>query len=70
VPVYSIFRGKPGAVDRYLAQTGRFTLIESVDDIHKKIMFTHRDRTSGFSQTNNLALKSIVNNIISIINLQ
>jgi hypothetical protein len=55
-----MFRGKLGAVDRYLAQTGKLTLIESVDDIQKKIMLTHRDRTSSFSQTSNLALKSMV----------
>ncbi len=35
VPVYSIFRGKLGAVDRYLSENGRLTLITSVEDIQK-----------------------------------
>ena len=33
VPVYSIFRGKIGAVDRYLAETGRLIMLESTDDV-------------------------------------
>ena len=37
VPVYSIFRGKIGAVDRYLADNGRLTLIHTVDDVKSKI---------------------------------
>jgi predicted glycosyltransferase len=37
VPVYSIFRGKLGAVDRQLAREGRLILIESVDDITLKL---------------------------------
>ncbi len=37
VPVYSIFRGAIGAVDRYLVDQGRLTsLIESVDDVKTK----------------------------------
>ena len=33
VPVYSIFRGNIGAVDRYLSDTGRLVLLESAEDI-------------------------------------
>lgn len=32
-PVYSFFRGKLGAVDRYLADSGRLTLIEKEQDL-------------------------------------
>src|SRR5579863_1496837 len=32
VPVYSVFRGKIGAVDQYLAQNGRLTLLENIKD--------------------------------------
>jgi uncharacterized protein len=32
VPAYSIFRGKTGAVDRYLASIGRLSLVESAAD--------------------------------------
>jgi predicted glycosyltransferase len=37
VPVYSIFRGKLGAVDKYLADTGRLTLIKNIEDVRTRI---------------------------------
>ena len=37
VPVYSIFRGEIGAVDRYLAVNGKFILLENVEDIRHKV---------------------------------
>jgi predicted glycosyltransferase len=42
VPVYSIFRGKLGAVDRYLAEHQRLILIESVEDVRAKIQPVRR----------------------------
>ena len=36
VPVYSIFRGKIGAVDRYLADTGRLVLLEKSADFETR----------------------------------
>lgn len=44
IPVYSIFRGKLGAVDRYLAECGRLTLIETPADVFKKIRAVRRNR--------------------------
>ena len=38
VPVYSIFRGKIGAVDRYLAESGRLILLESVHDVRTRLI--------------------------------
>jgi len=35
VPVYSIFRGPIGAVDRFLTTTGRLHFIETPSDVHK-----------------------------------
>jgi predicted glycosyltransferase len=35
VPAYSIFRSRPGAVDRHLSQTGRLTLIENPAAFHR-----------------------------------
>ena len=35
VPVYSIFRGKIGDVDKYLSNSGRLILVESIEDIKK-----------------------------------
>ncbi len=69
VPVYSTFRGTIGAVDQYLSDSGRLTLIESVADIPKKIRLTHRlrpDRPSGLSDT---TLQTIVNHIVTVAEL-
>jgi uncharacterized protein len=67
VPVYSIFRGKIGAVDNYLSRTGRLTLIEDLEDIRKKIVLAHRQRPSKPALSQSLALQTIVNSIDSII---
>jgi len=48
LPVYSIFRGRIGAVDRHLEWEGRLTLIESVEDVEKKrigVKLVGMDRT-------------------------
>ena len=37
VPVYSIFRGTLGAVDRYLARSGRLILIEKPEEVRVKL---------------------------------
>ena len=37
VPVYSIFRGKTGAVDKYLSEKSRLTFLETVEDVRTKI---------------------------------
>jgi uncharacterized protein len=69
VPVYSIFRGQIGAVDRYLVQHGRLTLIENVDDVRTKITLAPRDRSAKHATGDRRALEVIVNNIISILSL-
>jgi uncharacterized protein len=68
VPVYSIFRGQIGAVDHYLVQQGRLTLIENVDDVRTKIILAPRDRSAEPGTGDRPALQVIVNNIISILN--
>ncbi len=67
VPVYSIFRGKIGAVDKYLSDSGRLTLIESVDDIRKKIHVTQRDKSNVNNCKKTNTRDCIVNAIISIV---
>ena len=69
VPVYTIFRGQIGAVDRYLVQQGRLTLIENVDDVRAKIVLAPRDRSAKHDSGDRPALQVIVNNIISILSL-
>ena len=67
VPVYSIFRGKIGAVDRYLVEQGRLTLIEKVEDVRSKINIRRRDRSAKPPTDNRPALQVIVNHIDSIL---
>jgi len=66
VPVYSIFRGRLGAVDQGLSNTGRLTLIERVEDISQKIVLQRRNPVPWNSGNQSAALRSIVGAIISI----
>lgn len=68
VPVYSIFRGKIGAVDQYLARHGRLTLIESVAEISQKIKLVRWNRPPKPDGQNRPALQSIVDSVLSILN--
>jgi len=68
VPVYSIFRGKIGAVDAYLADQGRLVLLETVEDVRTKIKTVRRDpHKQHINGENSPALDTIVQNIISIV---
>jgi len=67
VPVYSVFRGKIGAVDKYLAANGRMTLLENVKDVRAKIVVARRNRPSQPENSARPALQTIVDNIIHIL---
>lgn len=67
VPVYSIFRGKTGAVDRRLEQEGRLVMVRTTDEVHSKIVFKPRDKTLPEDSRPRLALAQIVNHIEEII---
>jgi uncharacterized protein len=67
VPVYSIFKGKIGDVDAYLAKTGRLTLIENSDEVKSKIRLKKRVRPNKPENINSLALHSIVNDLENLI---
>jgi len=67
VPVYSIFRGKIGAVDHYLARQGRLTILESPEDVRNKIKLVPWNRPAKPEDRNIPALQSIVNAIIGIL---
>jgi len=67
VPVYSIFRGKIGAVDRYLAETGRLVLLESAEDVHTRIVLNRRCRPPEPDSCNNRALGTIVDTLTKIL---
>ncbi|MEF3073903.1 DUF354 domain-containing protein [Methylobacter sp. Wu1] len=67
IPVYSIFRGKIGAVDRQLQHEGRLILVENIDDIYNKILLQHRSKDAiliGFVPRK--ALSRIVEHIDTI----
>ena len=63
VPVYSIFRGKIGAVDRYLSEKGRLTLLEDTADIPNKIKLVKMDRELKVNKSNG-TLNVVVNHIL------
>jgi predicted glycosyltransferase len=67
VPVYSIFRGPIGAVDRYLASAGRLVLLENCEDVRTKIVLKRRDQRGEPKGKNSRALKKIVDNVVSIL---
>jgi uncharacterized protein len=67
VPVYSIFRGKIGAVDRYLAEKGRLTLIENVDDVKSKIRPIRRLKEKEPNVGDGIVLKQIIAAIEEVI---
>lgn len=66
VPVYSIFRGRIGAVDQYLASTGRMVLLESVEDVQTKVALEPRRREDWSSAKRNDVLPCIIEGITSI----
>jgi predicted glycosyltransferase len=69
VPVYSIFRGKIGAVDRHLQSQGKMTLIESIEDVQNKILLTPRNKNDLPASGPKEALREILEQVENIINL-
>ncbi len=67
VPVYSIFRGNIGAVDRYLHQDGRLVLIDSNESVERDIQLVKRQRRSISAITSKRTLHEIVNIIEEIL---
>jgi|SRR5579875_99257 len=66
VPVYSVFRGHIGAVDRYLAQNGRLVLLQNVSDIREKLVIPKNRHKRALPKVQSHALRTIVDNIIAI----
>jgi hypothetical protein len=66
VPVYSIFRGKIGAVDRYLADTGRLILLESVEDVKTKVRLKRREKSLEMRISRPEAMDRIIDAIVHI----
>ena len=66
IPVYSIFRGPIGRIDRKLEEEGRLTLISSPDDF-SKIKLEKRDKTLPIDLRVRPALEEIIKHLENII---
>lgn len=66
VPVYSVFRGAIGAVDRYLASRGRLVLVESVEDIQRKVAIVRRNRPARPERRTEEILQYVVRHITGV----
>jgi uncharacterized protein len=66
VPVYSIFRGQIGAVDRYLAKEGRLILLEQPADVAVKVILRRRRPESQIPKAPDTALEQVVSHILTI----
>ncbi len=66
VPVYSVFRGKIGAVDRYLSSRGRLVLLESTQDVQTKVAIIKRERPAGPEKRTEAILQGIINHITTV----
>lgn len=67
IPVYSIFRGPIGAVDRHLAATGRLVMIENRSDVERKIKIQKRVTRISETSRSSPALDSILSHVEHII---
>lgn len=67
VPVYSIFKGKIGSVDQFLAGQGRLVLLENVEDAKKRLKLVARDRSIAPDHRNRCALNDIVEQVSSLL---
>lgn len=66
VPVYSIFRGTIGAVDRRLSEEGRLVLVESPGDVEGKIPLVKRVRQSTAESNSKRTFTQVVDTIQEI----
>jgi len=70
VPVYSIFRGTTGAVDRMLQREGKLVMIQDSHEIWTKIHLVPRKRDQVPSNDPRSALSDIVDHIERIIHIE
>ncbi len=67
VPVYSVYRGRIGAVDRYLSSINRLVLIQDTAEVESRILVQRRSRAEQPDAADREALQTIVANIMSIL---
>jgi uncharacterized protein len=66
VPVYSLFRGALGAVDKHLAETDKLILLESEDDVRQKLRIVRRARPVACRPTQGTTLDVVVNHVFAV----
>ncbi len=66
-PVYSIFRGEIGAVDRYLSDHGRLVLLEKPEDLAAKVVLRKWSRPVMTGNQSSPALAVIVGKLLEIL---
>jgi predicted glycosyltransferase len=67
IPVYSLFRGTMGAVDKHLAETGKLVLLESEQDVRDKLKLVPRSKTLASRSTQRATLEAVVNHISAVL---
>jgi hypothetical protein len=70
VPVYSIFGGQIGAVDRWLSSQGRLRLVESTADVMTGIALFRRDRPERPKLGSCAALEQVVDHICGLAGME
>jgi predicted glycosyltransferase len=70
IPVYSVFRGKTGAVDRFLEASGRLVMLESPHDLPTKLIVRRRDRAVRPGAAGHTALNVVANHITRLAELE
>lgn len=66
VPVYSVFRGTIGAVDKYLAKNGRLVMLESPADLTSKLVLRKREQNGHYVAAGQETLETVTNHIIRL----
>lgn len=67
IPVYSLFRGTMGAVDKHLAETGKLVLLESEQDVREKLKLVPRKQTLASRSGQRATLEAVVNHISAVL---
>ena len=67
IPVYSLFRGTLGAVDKHLAETGKLVLLQSEQDVREKLKLVPRSKTVAFRPRQRATLEAVVNHISAVL---
>lgn len=66
IPVYSIFRGALGAVDKHLAEKGKLILLKSEQEVHERLELVRRDRSQSSRSSKSAALQAVVDHIEAV----